>query len=171
MVRVETRRLQQEKVTMATNPPAREARSPGEIAQHFCDDVVLHASYFKPNAPGRWELSGLRALSERQLLKARGVYFASRMLVAATPVEVVAVAMDATALLRTRRLSWTRDELRIDVVESRAFIARTNGVALRLTRSGCAPGLEVAPLVEDDASSALIDYLLTGGRADATSPE
>ncbi len=157
---------------MATNAqPELEAQSGRDIAQQFCDDVVLYASYFKPNAPGRWELSGLRAMSERQLLKGRGLYFVSRVLLAATPVDVVAVAVDATALLRTRRLRWARGELQVELVPSRAFDLEESDAALRLTRQGCAPGLEIAPLVSDDESSALIDYLLAGGRAGATTAE
>lgn len=151
--------------------PGFDADSGRQIAQHFCDDVVLFASYFKPNAPGRWELSGFRALSERQLLKGRGLYLAARVLVASTPVEIVAVAMDATALLRTQRISWRRDELRVEVVPSRAHKNTPGGTALRLTRAGCSPGLEIAPLFDDDATSLLIDSIVTGGRAAATTPE
>jgi hypothetical protein len=153
---------------MTNARPELEAQTGRDIAQHFCDDVVLHASYFKPNAPGRWELSGLQAMSERQLLKGRGLYFASRVLLAATPVEVVAIAADATALVRTRRIRWVRGELRVELVPSRAFDVEEAGEALRLTRAGGSPGLEIAPLVSDAESSALIEYLLTGGRAGAT---
>lgn len=156
---------------MAVDTQPGSADSGRQIAQHFCDDVVLFASYFKPNAPGRWELSGFRALSERQLLKGRGLYLASRVLVAATPIEVVAIAMDATALLRAQRISWTRAELRVELVPSRAHRSPQGGSALRLTRAGYSPGLEVAPLVDDDATASLIDALLTGGRAIATTPE
>jgi len=156
---------------MAVDTQPGSADSGRQIAQHFCDDVVLFASYFKPNASGRWELSGFRALAERQLLKGQGLYLASRVLVAATPIEVVAVAMDATALLRTQRISWTRDELRVELVPSRAHRSPWGGSALRLTSAGYSPGLEVVPLVDDDATASLIDVLLTGGRAIATTPE
>lgn len=151
--------------------PGLDEDSGRHIAQHFCDDVVLFASYFKPNAPGRWELSGFRALSERQLLKGRGLDLASRVLVAATPIEVVAIAMDATALLRTQRLAWRRAELRVELIPSRADKHTQGGTALRLSRAGCSPGLEIAPLFDDAATSTLIDSLVTGGRANATTPE
>jgi hypothetical protein len=74
----------------------------------------------------------------------------------------VAIAMDATALLRAQRRSWLRAELRVELVPSRAHDDASNGRAIRLTRGGRAPGLEIAPFVEDDASAALMDCLLTG---------
>ena len=62
-----------------------------EIAQPMCLDPVVAASVFKPNAPGRWELASLAALSDRQLLKGSGRYFAERALVAVTTLEVLVI--------------------------------------------------------------------------------
>ena len=65
-------------------------------------------------APGRWELSSLDALTQRQLLKSRGSFFAEHVLVAVTPVEVVAVALGPASLLRVRRRVWSRSELQVE---------------------------------------------------------
>lgn len=135
-----------------------------EAAQRYCDDVVLVAALFKPNAPGRGELRGLRALSERQLLKSRAVYLSERMLIAVTPVEVVAIAMDAAAFGRTRRRVWTHAELRVDVIASRAGTDAA-GPALRLSCRGRSPMLEIAPIAENDASASVIDRLLPEPRS------
>jgi hypothetical protein len=137
-----------------------------EVAQRFCDDVVLAAGCFKPNAPGRFELSGLRALGQRQLLKSRAEYFAEKVLIALTPVEVVAVAMDATSIFRTRRLVWGHAELRVQRVPSRTEPHYASRTALHLSRGGMSPRIEVAPAADDDATLALIDRLLGGDPAE-----
>jgi hypothetical protein len=130
-----------------------------EAAQRFCDDVVIVAGLFKPNAPGRGELRGLRAMSERQLMKSRGVYLSERMLVAVTPVEVVAIAMDAAAFGRTRRRVWTHEELRVEIIPSRCGRIAP-GPALCLSRAGRSPVIEIAPIVDDDVSAAVVERLL-----------
>jgi hypothetical protein len=134
-------------------------RSGCEAAQRFCDDVVTMAGFFKPNAPGRGELRGLRAMSERQLMKSRGVYLSERILVAVTPVEVVAIALDAAAFGRTRRRVWTHEDLRVDVIPSRAG-AGAPGPALCLSRHGRSPVIEIAPIMDDDASASVVERLL-----------
>lgn len=139
-----------------------DVRSSCEVAQHFCDDVVSAAAWFKPNAPGRWELSSFSALGERQLLKSRAAYFAERILVAVTPLEVVAIAMDLTALFRNRTRSWTRAELAVQLIPSRVDVHEPSGDAVRLSRGGWFPRLEIAPLVDDRESWAVLDQLFGG---------
>jgi hypothetical protein len=134
-----------------------------EIAQRFCDDVVLAVSCFKPNAPGRRELGSLRAMSERQLLKSRGSYFAERVLLAVTPLEVVAIAMDLFAVGGTRRRVWKRSELRVQTIPSRAE-THVDGPALLLSCLGSFPVIEIAPIADDDATFAVMENLLSGGR-------
>ncbi len=129
-----------------------------EAAQQYCDDVVHVAGLFKPNAPGRGELRGFRALSERQLLKSRGVYFSERMLVAVTPVEVVVIAMDAAMFGRTRRTVFTHDELCVEPIPSASD--DIPGPALRLSRRGTSPMIEIAPTGDDPAAAAVTDRLL-----------
>ncbi|MGZ4688134.1 MAG: hypothetical protein ACXVKA_01775 [Acidimicrobiia bacterium] len=133
-----------------------------EVAQRFCDDVVMVAGCFKPNAPGRWELSGFRALSERQLLKSRGAYFAERLLVAVTPIEVVAISMDGLGFGRPRRRVWSRSDLVVQTIPARAE-QHLPGPALRLSRFGSFPVVEIVPVPDDDTSGAVIEKLL-GGR-------
>jgi hypothetical protein len=128
-----------------------------EAAQRFCDDVVLLAGFVKPNAAGRSELSSLRALSDRQLLKSRGLYLASRVLLAVTPVEVVAIAMDSAAFGRTRRLVWTLSDLVVERVPARSDPASP---ALLLSRAGFRPAVEIAPVPGDAASASVIERLL-----------
>jgi hypothetical protein len=133
-----------------------------EIAQQFCDDVVFAAAWFKPNAPGRWELSSFRALGERQLLKSRAAYFAERILVAVTPLQVVAIAMDMTAIFRNRFRVWPRDELAVQLIPSRVDPRVPSGDAVRLSRGNWFPRLEIAPLVDDRESWAVLDQLFGG---------
>ena len=133
------------------------------IAQRFCDDVVLAVSCFKPNAPGRRELGSLRAMSERQLLKSRGSYFAERVLLAITPLEVVAIALDLFAVGGVRRRVWKRSDLRVRTIPSRAE-TDVDGPALALSCHGSFPVIEIAPIADDDATGAVIDSLLPGGR-------
>jgi hypothetical protein len=133
-----------------------------EVAQQFCDDVVFAAAWFKPNAPGRWELSSFSALGERQLLKSRAAYFAERILVAVTPVEVVAIAMDLTAVFRNRLRVWTREELAVQLIPSRVDRHDPSGDAIRLSRGGWFPRIEIAPIVDDPESWAVLDQLFGG---------
>ncbi len=133
-----------------------------EVAQPFCDDEVVAAAWFRPNAPGRWELSSFRALGERQLLKSRAAYFAERILVAVTPVEVVAIAMDATAIFRNRLRVWPRCELAVQLIPSRVDRHTPAGDAVQLSRRGWFPHLEVAPITDDPESWAVIDQLFGG---------
>ena len=133
-----------------------------ELAQEFCDDVVFAAAWFKPNAPGRWELSSFSALGERQLLKSRAAYFAERILVAVTPLEVVAIAMDLTAVFRNRMRIWAREELAVQLIPSRVDPHAPSGDAVRLSRDGWFPRLEIAPIVDDRESWAVLDQLFGG---------
>jgi hypothetical protein len=133
-----------------------------EVAQPFCDDVVVAAAWFRPNAPGRWELSSFSALGERQLLKSRAAYFAERILVAVTPVEVVAIAMDATAIFRNRLRVWPRSELAVQLIPSRVDRHAPAGDAVQLSRRGWFPHLEVAPMADDRESWAVLDQLFGG---------
>lgn len=133
-----------------------------EMAQPFCADVVFAAAWFKPNAPGRWELSSFSALGERQLLKSRAAYFAERILVAVTPLEVVAIAMDLTAVFRNRMRVWRREELAVQLIPSRVDRNESSGDAVRLSRGGWFPRIEIAPLVDDRESWAVLDQLFGG---------
>ena len=133
-----------------------------EVAQQFCDDVVFAAAWFRPNAPGRWELSSFSALGERQILKSRAAYFAERIIIAVTPLEVVAIAMDATAMFRNRFRVWTRDELAVQLIPSRVDKHAPTGDAVRLSRDGFFPRLEIAPMNDDRESWAVLDQLFGG---------
>jgi hypothetical protein len=87
------------------------------------------------------------------------VYLSERMLVAVTPVEVVVIALDAAVFGRRRRRVWTHAELRTEVIPSRGGLDAL-GPALRLSRRGRSPVLEIAPIADDVASAAVIEQLL-----------
>jgi hypothetical protein len=128
-----------------------------EFAQSYCDDPVLAAAYCKPNAPGRWELSSLRALSARQILKAEASYLAERVLVAVTTVEVVAIVRHR--FRSPQVVIWHRSRLRVEPVVSRVGRFEPGRTALRLTNLGSSPRLELATVTDDDATRRVLDLL------------
>jgi hypothetical protein len=127
-----------------------------ELAQPFCDDVVLAAGCFRVNATGSWELAGFAAMSQRQLLKSRSAYLAERVLLAVTPVEVVAIALGVGARLRPRRCAWSHSELQVRAVPSRVGLGPA---ALWLTARGALPRLEIAPAAPVPAAAAVVAKL------------
>jgi hypothetical protein len=131
-----------------------------DLAQAHCDDVVLAASTFKPNAAGRAELTGWRAFSDRQLLKGRGAYLGERVLVAVTTVEVVAIAHTPISFGR-RRLAWKRQDL-----VARAVAPKTQGCevplpAFVLAGRGRTPHIELAALADDEPTASVLGHLFT----------
>ncbi len=137
-----------------------ELRTSCDLAQPFCDDVVHVAGFFRPNAPGRSELSGIRALSERQLLKSRGAYLAERVLIAVTPLEVVAIAFGPGAMVHLQRVVWSRAHLMARLIPSRVDLRVKTDVALCLMRASGYPRIEVAWDPDDEASRAVVDRLV-----------
>ncbi|MCU1457965.1 MAG: hypothetical protein JWL73_2057 [Actinomycetia bacterium] len=135
-----------------------------DLAQSQCDDIVLAAGVFKPNAPGRTELSGFRALSERQLLKSRGAFFVERMLLAVTPIDVVAIALGPVSIWHPRRLLWKRSTLRATRIPAVAETFRPFEVALCLPRADGSPRLEVARYADDDGAWDVIERLTRPAR-------
>jgi hypothetical protein len=132
-------------------------------AQRWCDDEVLAAAYVKPNGPGRFELDGIEAITSRQLMKGRGVYFCERILLAVTPVEVVAIAADLWSILFARRMVWKRSELAAIAVGSHDG-ERPEAPGLLLTRRHARPALEVIGLGSDGPMRTVLERLrlLTG---------
>jgi hypothetical protein len=130
-----------------------------ELAQRYCDDIVLAAGTFKPNAPGRSDLSGLKAMTERQLLKGRGAYFTERMIIAVTPIDVVAIALGAATVFHPRRLTWKRSELRAARVPAHGETFRPDETGLCLYRASGRPRLEVARLTDDPGAWDVIERL------------
>ena len=94
-----------------------------DVAQPRCDDVVLAAAAFGPNAAGRRELSTIRGMSERQVLKSRASFLADRVLLAVTPLEVIAMALGPLSSRFREVLRWKRDSLVIRAIESHARVA------------------------------------------------
>jgi hypothetical protein len=134
-----------------------------DVAQPRCDDVVLAAAVFAPNAAGRRELSCVRGMSERQVLKSRGAYFAERVLIAITPIEVVAVAMGALSARFRSALFFRRDRAVIRSIPSR------RGAHLRaflLAVPDQATHLELAQFTTDGNTRGVVDQLLAIGRND-----
>ena len=132
-------------------------------AQRWCDDEVLAAAYVKPNAPGRFELDGFEAIASRQLMKGRGVYFCERILLAVTPIEVVAIAADLWSILFARRMVWRRSELAAITVGS-CDGDRPGAPGLLLTQRNARPALEVIGLGGDGPMRTVLERLrlLTG---------
>jgi hypothetical protein len=134
-----------------------------EYAQRRCDDVVLEAAVFAPNAAGRRELSCIRGLSERQLLKSRGAYLAERVLLAVTPLEIVAIALGALSSRFQRPLVWSRDDVVIVPVESRRTRFRASLPAFFLVGRAETHCLELTPFADDDNTSEVIAHLVAIG--------
>ena len=142
-----------------------ELRNTCDLAQPFCDDVVQVAGFFTPNAPGGGGLAANDALDERGLLRLRGAYLAERVLLAVTPLEVVAIAFGPGAREHLQRVVWRRSELVAQLIPSSADGPGPHDVALGLTRKTQPPRLEVAWDATDDASQAVVDRLV--GTVDA----
>jgi hypothetical protein len=130
-----------------------------DIAQEHCDDLVLAAAYFKPNAPGRWELSGVQALAERQLLKSRATYLAERVLLAVTALEVVGIVRLFRGRRSPRSVIWRRDELLVERVALRTGRLEPGRVAIRLSVRGRSPRVELAALTHDDPTVRVLHHL------------
>jgi len=64
---------------------------PRELLQARAADVVLAAALCKPNALGSHELTSATGFGQRQILKARGVYLAERVVLGVTPLHVLAL--------------------------------------------------------------------------------
>jgi hypothetical protein len=114
-----------------------------DIAQSLCSDPVLAASVFKPNAHGCWELASLAAMSDRQLLKGAGCYFAERVLVAVTTTEVAAIDVGISGVLRRHTQCWRRDELLALAVDN--LDGRVPLPAVSLQARYGSPRVELAP--------------------------
>ena len=140
-----------------------------DLAQSRCDDVVLAASTFKPNAAGRVELGGWRGFQDRQLLKGRGAYLGERVLVAVTTLEIVALALVPIGFGRNR-LAWKRSE-----VVARAVVARTNPTEIPLPAfvlggRGRGRRIELAALTDDESTASVLGHLFTADDYDKLWP-
>lgn len=140
-----------------------------DLAQTRCDDVVLAASTFKPNAAGRVELGGWRGFQDRQLLKGRGAYLGERVLVAVTTLEIVALALVPIGFGRNR-LAWRRSE-----VVAHAVVARTNPTEIPLPAfvlggRGRGRRLELAALTDDESTASVLGHLFTADDYDTLWP-
>jgi hypothetical protein len=135
-----------------------------ELAQPRCDDVVLSAAVFAPNAAGRRELSCIRGLSERQLLKSQGAYLAERVLLAVTPLDVVAMALGPLSMHFQWPLVWPRDDVIVVPVASRRTAADAYGPAFFVTGRVAHARLELAPFASDDNTLDVRAQLLTIGQ-------
>ena len=134
-----------------------------EIAQPRCDDVVVAAAAFGPNAAGRRELSSIRGMSERQVLKSRASFLADRVLLAVTPLEVIAMALGPLSSRFREVLRWKRDSIVIRGIESHARVANLLRPAF-LIGSPWGPRLELAPLAQDDNTRHVLHLLFSIGQ-------
>ncbi len=130
-----------------------------EIAQARCDDVVLAAAAFGPNAMGRRELSSLRGMTQRQVLKSRGSFLADRVVLAVTPLEVVAIALGPLSSRFRETLRFEREDLVIRGLVSNIGDHRP---AFAIVGRGGAH-LELAVLAHDDNTRAVLRLLFEIG--------
>jgi len=130
-----------------------------ELAQRYAEDVVTGAAVFKPNAPGRCDLSP-RGFGQRQRLKARGVYVGERTLLATTPLHVVAIELHLGARLRRLAGRWTRDELIAVATAACGVEPDPRWPAVLLADSSGRAFAELQPLVRDDESARVTRSLL-----------
>jgi hypothetical protein len=129
-----------------------------DVAQPRCDDVVIAAAAFGPNAAGRRELSTLRGMSQRQMLKSRGAYLADRVLLAVTPLEVIAMALGPVSSRFREVLRWRRDAMLVRAIESNVGAGRACRPAFLIAGLG-APRLELAPLGGDENTNSVLRLL------------
>ena len=133
-----------------------------DVAQPLCDDVVIAAATFGPNAAGRRELSTLRGMSQRQLLKSRAAFLADRVLLAVTPLEVIAMALGPLGSRFCEVLRWRRDTLLVRAIESNVRTARDRRPAFLIAGLG-GPRLELAPLAGDENTNSVLQLLFRIG--------
>ncbi len=89
-----------------------------DVAQRHAPDVVTCAVLCRPNAPRHAVGSHLEGFEQRQLLKAAGRYRAERVVIATTPLEVLAIALSNRG--RVRHVDrWTRASVPVAEVPSR----------------------------------------------------
>jgi hypothetical protein len=134
-----------------------------DVAQPRCDDVVVAAAAFGPNAAGRRELSSIRGMSERQVLKSRASFLADRVLLAVTPLEVIAMALGPISSRFREVLRWKRDSIVIRGIESHARVANILRPAF-LIGSPWGPRLELAAIAQDDNTRRVLTLLFDIGR-------
>jgi len=139
-----------------------DSRNLCDVAQPRCDDVVIAAAAFGPNAAGRRELSTLRGMSQRQVLKSRGAYLADRVLLAVTPLEVIAIALGPVSSRFREVLRWRRDTMLVRAIESNVGDGRARRPAFLIAGLG-APRLELAPLGGDENTNSVLQLLFRIG--------
>jgi hypothetical protein len=127
-----------------------------DVAQAHCDDVVLAASTFKPNAAGPREVAR-RGVRDRRRLKGRDAHLGERVLLAVTTVEVVAIVLVSPGSGR-RRLAWKRSEV---VARAVAPTAPTDPPlpAFVLGGRGRNPRIELAALTDDEPTASVLGHL------------
>jgi hypothetical protein len=134
-----------------------------DIAQPRCDDVVHAAAVFAPNACGRRELSCIRGMSERQLLKSRGAYYAERVLVAITPIEIMLFALGPISSRFRAPLRLRRADVVVTPLQSRRRGASRDRLAFAIGRRYAGTHLELAPITGDDNTLDVFRRLLAAG--------
>ena len=135
-----------------------------EAAQPHVPDIVLAAGLFQPNAVGRFELSSFAGFQQRQLLKSRGTTVWERMLLAITPIELLAVEVLMGSVLCPVKLHWPLSSVRARPVRPKRRSPDLEWPGVRLER--VASGRVIAELRvvhHDDSSLQLLDRLIGPG--------
>jgi hypothetical protein len=140
-----------------------------DLAQAHCDDVVIAASTFKPNAAGRAELGGWRGIKDRQLLKGRSAYLGERVLLAVTTLEIVAIALGPIGFGR-HRLAWKRSDVLARAVRPKTNPAEIPLPAFLVGGRGRAARIELAALTDDESTASVLGHLFTANDYDTLWP-
>src|SRR5262249_42950535 len=92
------------------------------------------------------------------VLKSRGAYLADRVLLAVTPLEVIAIALGPVSSRFREVLRWRRDAMLVRAIESNARTGRERRPAFLIAGLG-APRLELAPLGGDENTNSVLQLL------------
>ena len=129
-----------------------------ELAQPFVEDVVLAASLFKPNAAGGFELSW-SGFSQRQILKARGVYLAERVILGVSAIEACALELVLGHFIVRLLGRWCRADLVVHSVDAHGTIG-PSGVPALLIADNNRELAELQALGTDHETARVVDLLL-----------
>src|SRR5262249_3016933 len=133
-----------------------------ELAQPFVEDVVLAASLFKPNAAGGFEFSW-SGFSQRQMLKARGVYLAERVILGVTAFEACALELVLGHFIVRPLGEWRRADLVLHTVDAHGTTGPADVPGLLIADNNRELG-ELQALRTDHETARVVDLLIRATR-------
>ena len=130
------------------------------VAQPQTPDLVLAAGLFQPNVHGRFELSSLSGLRERQVMKSRAMLVWSRVVLAITPLDLFAIEVALGAAVCPIRERWSLSKIRTRPVRPASGRTDTDWPALRIERSNGIVLTELRPMRRDESTRDLLARLV-----------